>query len=420
MARPVGVGALLCLGVLGLAFAFLSTSDPGAVVPYRLGAHWLGGALHGLGPSLTPGLFSSLTIAMFVAYAFVVGFADSIPLSWAIGVAVLLDLAFTLTPLLLSSDVVGYLVYARLGAVHGIDPYLYGLAKVPLDPLFRFARWRSFPTAYGPLFTLGSYAIGSFGVIAAIWVFKVIAGASALASTGVTWLAGGKSRGAARPIMLLSLNPLLMIWGVGGGHNDLMAMLLVLVAVLLMSVGRERVGAATGVAVAAIKLSVGLFLPFAVAGAKDRRRCLTSAILAFLVAAVASVVIFGHGMVGYIDALHSLAQRAGSESFPGWWARHLGLINNRSGVTPGSRDACALVFVIAACVLLVRTWRGANWIAAAGWASLVFLLTTTWFWPWYIAWLLPFAALGKDSRLQVAAVAFTGWAVLVQATSGIG
>ena len=44
--------------------------------------------------------------------------------------------------------------------------------------------------------------------------------------------------------------------------------------------------------------------------------------------------------------------------------------------------------------LLVRTRRGADAVAMAGWATLALLLATAWLVPWYIAWLLPLACWG--------------------------
>ena len=53
--------------------------------------------------------------------------------------------------------------------------------------------------------------------------------------------------------------------------------------------------------------------------------------------------------------------------------------------------------------LLRRVWRGQmDWIAAAGWATLAMLLASSSLLPWYVAWLLPLAALGRDRRLVTA------------------
>ncbi len=413
MPRRVGGGALACLMVSGVALAFLATADPRALVPYRLGQHWLGGVITGVGPALSPDVFSTLMLVMLAAYGVAVFYADGIKVSWALAVAVVLDLAFVLAPPLLSGDVVGYLIYARLGAVHGVDPYLHGTALTPADPLFRFVKWRSLPTDYGPLFTFATYAIGGLGLTAAIWTFKVVAGVCAVGSNAATWLVSKRGR-AARPVILLALNPLLLVYAIGGAHNDLITMLLVLLGMLALARERVYAGATAAVLAVSVKLSGALMLPFALASAKtNRRRFVVSTMVAVLIVTLVSVLIFGHGMVGYTHALHRLGERASSKSFPGWLARHLGVIGG-SGVTPGSRFVCDLVFAGAALWLAYRTWHGADWIAAAGWATLILLITTTWLLPWYIAWLLPFAALGSDARLQAATVAFTAWIVVIQ------
>jgi hypothetical protein len=49
-----------------------------------------------------------------------------------------------------------------------------------------------------------------------------------------------------------------------------------------------------------------------------------------------------------------------------------------------------------------------DWIRGAGWATVALLLTTGFLVPWYVAWLLPLAALSSDRRLLTAAVLLTG------------
>ena len=49
-----------------------------------------------------------------------------------------------------------------------------------------------------------------------------------------------------------------------------------------------------------------------------------------------------------------------------------------------------------------------DWITGAGWATLALLITAGLLVPWYVAWLVPLAALSGDRRLLVAAVLMTG------------
>ena len=58
------------------------------------------------------------------------------------------------------------------------------------------------------------------------------------------------------------------------------------------------------------------------------------------------------------------------------------------------------VFAVTLCWLLRRVWRGElDWIAGAGWAAFALLVTAASLLPWYVAWLMPLAALGRDRRL---------------------
>ena len=59
----------------------------------------------------------------------------------------------------------GYLAFARLGVVHGLDPYTHVFFEAPPDPL-PFIGWPYQHSPYGPLFTLGSYATAPLGLAA--------------------------------------------------------------------------------------------------------------------------------------------------------------------------------------------------------------------------------------------------------------
>src|SRR3954447_25643837 len=74
---------------------------------------------------------------------------------WAAIIAVL---AFALAPPLLSLDVFSYLSYARLGVLHGLNPYDFAPAAIAHDSAAaRVQDYRDAASVYGPLFTLSSY-----------------------------------------------------------------------------------------------------------------------------------------------------------------------------------------------------------------------------------------------------------------------
>ena len=59
--------------------------------------------------------------------------------------------------------------------------------------------------------------------------------------------------------------------------------------------------------------------------------------------------------------------------------------------------------------LLFWTWRGGDWVRAAGWAGAGLLLATSWLLPWYLIWALPLAAISRDRALQLLVLAITAF-----------
>jgi hypothetical protein len=66
-----------------------------------------------------------------------------------------------------------------------------------------------------------------------------------------------------------------------------------------------------------------------------------------------------------------------------------------------------LITVAALVAIVVLLWRQRNWLSGAGWATLALLGGLVWLVPWYIAWVLPLAAIAGSRRLRVAALAAT-------------
>jgi hypothetical protein len=81
-----------------------------------------------------------------------------------------------------------------------------------------------------------------------------------------------------------------------------------------------------------------------------------------------------------------------------------------TGVDEGAVRVVALMLFGATVVwLLVRTWRGADWIRAAAWAGTGLLLATSWLLPWYLLWPLPLAAVARDRLLAFVLLALTAY-----------
>jgi alpha-1,6-mannosyltransferase len=334
--------------------------------------------------------------------------------------------AFALAPPLLSLDVFSYISYARLETLHGLNPYAHVPLDVPSDPALAFIeRWRDQTSAYGPLFTLVSLPLGQLSVSAALWVSKAAIG---LATLGLTAIAArlAVQRGLdPRPAAaLVALNPLVLVHVVGGPHNDALMMLLAMAGVAAVLSGRAALGGAALVGAIATKVSAAFIAPFALIGdrsktvSKDARntkqgvrprlRFFVGGLVAAGSIAVGALMVFGGGLTDSLAIAGENQHRTSRHSLPVTLAHDFGI---GSG---GMRVAALVVFGVFFLWLLRWTWRGADWVRAAGWAGLGLLLATSYLTPWYVIWVLPLAAIARDRLLLAGSLAFTGYVLLHQ------
>jgi hypothetical protein len=407
LAGLVATGALLCMHAAAGRSGFIPASWHGL-------PGWMAGPLPSVGGPLRGSLYTGLFVSMCGCYAVALAFARHVEARTAATAIVVLHVLFLLAPPLLSADLFGYIDYARIGAVHGLDPYAHGPASVPHDSVFAFMRWRGdLPSPYGPLFTLGSYALAPLSVAASLWVLKAAAALASLAIVWFVWDAARRLRVEPVPAaMLVGLNPLLLVWAVGGAHNDLLVTAAVVGAVWLAVAGRQRLAGAALVGATALKVSAGVMLPFLLAGARGRVRApLVGALTAAAVALVVTLAAFGTGVAGMLRAQVDQQNLVATASVPNQVGRLLGL----GGVTGGIRAVALALFVVALAALLAHVWRGGlDWIAAGGFATLAMLVTSAWLMPWYVTWVLPLAALGRDRRLVAATLALCAYLVVMR------
>jgi hypothetical protein len=371
---------------------------------------WLRGPLRGLGvEGLSSQRFALLLLGVTAGYLVVLACAGAVRARWAIAGIVALHAIFLLAPPLLSGDVFAYLQYARAGTVHGLNPYADAPARIAGDLAYRFSSEHRITSPYGPLWTFVSDAATPFGVRGGLWALKALAAAASLGIVALVW--HGVRRMGRDPVgaaLLVGLNPLVVLYGVGGAHNDLlMTLLSVGGIVLLLEPARPRpalAGAALAAATA-VKASAGLLVPFALVGTRGerRRRVLAGLAAAALVALAAALLAYGLDALDLVDVLGTEQQRRALNSVP----RAVSRLFGAHGLSEGVRLAFGLAFGAVTIGLLVGVRRGADWVTGAGWATLALLLCTAWLLPWYGAWLMPLAALSPDRRLRAAAIAFT-------------
>jgi alpha-1,6-mannosyltransferase len=325
-----------------------------------------------------------------------------------------------LAPPLISTDIFSYQAYARMGSMYGANPYLTGPHAIALDPIFPYigAKWSYIPSVYGPIFTIFSYVLAPLSIAASVGIYKSIAAAASLGLVAIVWNTA-RVRGAnpVRAAALVGLNPLLVLYGVGGGHNDLLMLAAAMGAIYAILASRERLGGALTMFAVGIKLTAGLLLPFAIAAGgpqrgRDRRRDLIlGAGTVFALLASLTVALYGTGGLQLLASVERSQSKGDWHSIPGFVSTRLGLPT--VGHILGFVLAAAFVGVSA--WLVRRVWRGrSDWIDAAGWATIAMLVAASSLLPWYVAWALPLAAVGTDRRLFRAALIATGVVLAVQ------
>jgi hypothetical protein len=410
----IATGALLACG---LRIALGATVEATYLVPSgrRTGyPHWMRGPLYSHHWSPLPlHAFLLLMTVMVIAWALLVVLARSLPGWFVIGAVVAGTLVFALAPPLLSTDVFNYIAYGQMGT-SGINPYSYGPVTLIGQPVYAYTGhlWKDTPSAYGPLFTLISYGLTPLGVAGAFWAMKALMAGAVLAMAGFVWASARRlGRDPRIAVAIVALNPLVLVYALGGAHNDLlMAAALAAAVYLCVSNHPAGAGAATVTAIA-VKASAGLALPFVLLGARPRRRAAAGTVASGIVAVGVSLLVFGTALENMPKAL-AAQQRfhwivVSVPSFIGHYA-HVGVPDHMARQVLTALAGGVIVFMI------VRARGGRGWIEGAAAAALVVLATTAWVLPWYIVWALPFAALVRGPSLPIAAVVLTVFLTAMQ------
>ena len=361
-----------------------------------------------------PLFYAALWVALLL-YVVVLAGARSLGTRFAIGAVVGLHALFLLAPPLLSHDVFSYIAYARLGVENHLNPYTHAPIDIPHDPGFTHAGSIDAVSAYGPLFTLLTYPLSPLGVPAAFWILKVVAALSSLGVVALVWrIAERLGREPLVPALAVGLNPLVLIHVVGGAHNEALTLLLTMAGVLLWTGAREPAGVAVSTLATGVKASAGMVVPFLIVG--DIRRRVGAAVATVVALAALGVIAFGTHALDAFSLISDNQDRTSRFSIPYKAAQLFGALlpGDRLDYRDGVRMAFALAFVAAFLWLLWRTWRRLiEPLDAIGWATLAILVASAWLVPWYILWLLPFAALSRDRRLQLATLALCAWMLAI-------
>jgi hypothetical protein len=448
-------GSLLIVVVAADRPSILSPTTHNGFFP-----RWMAGPLGGLWPGLSRNtttlryLFTGTIAAMYVAYLLALVHARALAARWVIAAVVGVHVIFVLAPPLALTDVFNYINYGRMEVVHHLNPY----TTIPIlephsDPSYALSNWHQLLSPYGPLFTLLTFAVVPLGVAASFWALKVLLAAASLATIMLVWrCARLLGRDPVTAIALVGLNPIVLVWGLGGDHNDSLMLLCIVLGFYLLlrargaganpaqprlkdggqaaatatlpappgaarrswlrplSPGLIGAGAAF-VTAAAIKASAGVLIPVVVAGLVKSPRRLVQVLLGMAAAgaviAAASLIAFGL----HIPDLSTQSRLVTILSVPNL----LGLALGNGGETETLHVILGALLAMLVALCCTQAYRRGASITAAGWAGVALLVTLSWVLPWYVLWVLPMAALSRSRRLRAAVVALGVYLIIAWA-----
>jgi hypothetical protein len=412
------VGALALLALVALAFgvvAYASTA-PSLLVPRSTTSFpdWFAGPLHGAfrgltsDPTTLANAFSAALAAMGIVYCLALATARTLPIRVIVVCVIALHAILLLSPPLRMEDMFDYIGYARLGALHGLNPYTHVVADAAHDPVFRFTGWHHLTSPYGPLFTAITYPLALFPLPVAYWLLKAVTVCASLGFLALVCRCARLLGRDARPALLfVAANPIFLIFMLGGFHNDVFMLVPSTAAIALMLEGRHRAAGAALVVAVAVKFTAVLLLPFLLvaitgeAAARRRVELLKGFALAAVPLLILSLALFG-------PALPNLKQQSTlltSLSLP----TLIGDLIGAGGGAPWLLHLADAGVVATVVYMLLR--RRSDWLAGAGWSTFALVLSLGWLVPWYVVWVLPLAALGTSVWLRLGTIALTAFLI---------
>ncbi|MBV8345778.1 MAG: hypothetical protein JO190_12415 [Candidatus Eremiobacteraeota bacterium] len=344
-----------------------------------------------------------------MAYAYALARASALSVPAVAGIAAAALAAAWCSPLLFSSDVYAYAAYGELARL-GLSPYAHAPANMH-DALLRDAAWQwsssTFPICvYGPAFVALARAVvealAPLGTLAQLDGLRLAASAALLLIAPLAYAAyGGDRAGKMLAATTIVLNPP-AIWCAAEGHNDAIALAVVLAGFAVARRGFFGVGAAIVAFSGLIKSPAAVA---AVALAALHRRALFGAAMG-----IALVVLFS------IPLILGIGTRLAPH---GQYAPQASLQAAAAIFGPIAALAAAGALCVALMVAgYVRLRRGDNegwlWLGIGAWV----LVPNPY--PWYGIWLIALAALAPRTRIATAAILLSFSSLLRYVPDAVG
>jgi alpha-1,6-mannosyltransferase len=426
----LAMSAIVALSLLVVVMAADRPSWLASTTHSNYFPRWMAGPLGGLFPSLIGNdttlkyWVTGSIVLMYISYLVLLRCTPQLPVRWVLVAILAVHAIFVLSPPLTLTDVFNYINYGRMEVVHHLNPY----TTIPIlephnDPAYALSNWHELRSPYGPLFTMLTFLVVPLGVAGSFWAWKLALAAASLGTIVLVWkCARLLGRDPLSAVVLVGLNPIVLMWGLGGDHNDAVMVLFIMLGFYLLlrarAVREQRseprpaglrgwlaplapfeIGAGAAFVLAtAIKASGGVLIPVVLVSLLRAPRALIQVLLGMIAAAVVvgTIGLLAFGL--HIPDLSTQSHVVSNESVPNL----IGLAIGLGGETNGLRTVMTGVLAVVMLLCCRLAWRRRDAIAASGWASVALVFALSWVLPWYVLWSLPLAALSGSRRLRAA------------------
>lgn len=300
---------------------------------------------------------------------------------------------------LLSDDVLDYLIQARLASHYGVNPYVpesQHIAQADAWHAMLSSSAHRSSLTYGPLWfalSLGIVSLAGSSLPVALLGIKAVMACLLLLCGSVIWLLYDQDKPAERRLRVLALvwHPFLWLEVLWSGHNDIVMMLWVLLALLALHRKAYVLAFALLTCGIATKYIPIIFVPlFLAAYLRDEKRPLLWRRLAYITAvsgilgiAIYAPLVYNSGLAFFSGlATHAAKTNPSVGAYLQLFGSNLFGEQIARLITP------ALLLALVAW-LSWRVWNGMALIDALVPLALVYvLLLSPWLVPWYGIWVI--------------------------------
>jgi hypothetical protein len=362
---------------------------------------------------------------------------------------------YVMSPKALSNDAYLYANYGRLLSIHHVNPYFVPPSAFPKDPSYSFVYWTNAPSIYGPIWTLVSAVLvrvagtSDQGFLLAFRLFAfAIHLINILLVTKLLRVTGQSQRTVLLGTILYAWNPLVLFECCIDAHNDILMLMWVLLGMLLGSrvLQADKVQIKTYVLpvivftlAALVKFtalptvlffivalsSKALHAPLANDAKQQRNFSWSQAFLTLLFSSCSSLgvvcVFYGPFLIHHSikEMLEVLASSPSSTQILNSMLFALQAWNSSHPLPPlllelhfwsMLSDGLMALVAITGIVALWRTPTIHTVIRMSLAVFVVFQLSTTWFFPWYVLWPIGLAVISLpvlSNRVSRGLLAFT-------------